>query len=557
MTRRPRQRRRGERDAAPRAAPAAAQRPAGAAAPGPRLPSWAAFGLALASGSLWFLASPPFDLAGLAWVAMLPLLYAIQSAPTPGRAALYGWVAGMVTTGGGFYWLIALLRRFAGFSLPAAAGVFVLFCAYQGCISMASAWTLRRVRDHVPVPFAVLCPLVVVTFERLVPELFPCGLWISQSWHPLVLQIAELTGPLGVTALLFMVNGALYALLIGRRAALRQALVAALVVAVVLGGGALRMRQVDAAVAQAPTLAVGLVQPNAAYPIDGPIPRAAARDMLAALHEQTEQLVRDGAELVVWSEGSYPFQLPRDLAADFAAGSPYAIRPGAPVPLVVGALTVARGSEEAYNSALLVDRDGRVTGRYDKVRLLAFGEYVPAIEAFPWLRELLPAGAGRFTAGAGPATLSLTGADGATRALGPVICYEDILQGYLRRVGALHPDLLVNLTSDGWFGAATEPWQHLALSVFASIELRTTLVRAVNSGVSALVDPNGRLIAHSAARDPYRAPHPAERLLVRAPLLAGGRTVFVVVGNLFGDLCGAATGVLLVLALRRARRARR
>ncbi len=192
-----------------------------------------------------------------------------------------------------------------------------------------------------------------------------------------------------------------------------------------------------------------------------------------------------------------------------------------------------------------------MAGRYDKVRLLAFGEYIPGIEYLPWLRKLLPAGTGRFTAGAGPGVLPLQGPAGGVWRLGPVICYEDILQEYMRGVGQLHPNLLVNLTSDSWYGADTEPWEHLALAVFASVELRVAMVRAVNSGVSALIDPNGRVLAKTYADDPYRNPRAADGIVVAAPRMQGGRTVYVAVGNLFAYLCLAATLIVLGAALRK------
>jgi apolipoprotein N-acyltransferase len=137
-----------------------------------------------------------------------------------------------------------------------------------------------------------------------------------------------------------------------------------------------------------------------------------------------------------------------------------------------------------------------------------------------------------------------------------VICYEDILQGFIRGVGQLHPDLLVNLTSDSWFGADTEPWEHLALAVFASVELRVSMVRSVNSGVSVLIDPNGRVTQKTYANDPYRHPRDADGLLVTAPKMAGGHTLFVAVGNLFAYLCSAGTLAFLAIALARARRLR-
>ncbi len=90
--------------------------------------------------------------------------------------------------------------------------------------------------------------------------------------------------------------------------------------------------------------------------------------------------------------------------------------------------------------------------------------------------------------------MSFQASPGQTWQLGPVICYEDLLTDFVRKLGELHPNLLVNLTVDSWYGAFSEPWEHLALSVFATIELRVALIRAVNSGVSALIDPNGRLL---------------------------------------------------------------
>ena len=189
---------------------------------------------------------------------------------------------------------------------------------------------------------------------------------------------------------------------------------------------------------------------------------------------------------------------------------------------------------------------------YDKVRLLAFGEYIPGIDYFPWLRNFLPEGAGKFTAGNGPLTLNLQGPDGQVWKLGPVICYEDLLPGFVRRVGQLRPNLLVNLTSDSWFGAATEPWDHLALSVFASVELRVSLVRAVNSGVSALIDPNGRVLQKTYADDPYRNPQPSDGIIVDAPRMEGGNTVYVAVGNLFAYFCIATTLILAGVAAKRA-----
>jgi apolipoprotein N-acyltransferase len=515
-----------------------------------KLNFYGAFGLVTLSGCLWFLAVTPFDLSALAWIAAVPMLLAVDRASTFKQALFLGWWAGVVETAGGFYWLIDVMQRFADFPWWAAALVLLLFCAARALIFLLFTGIVCGIRRWRRIPMTLLAPMVMVSCELAVPQLFPCGQWISQAWHPLVIQIAELTGPLGVTALLMLINGALYDLAVDRRAARYPALAAAALLAAALIFGAVRMRQIDDIVAQAPRLKIGLVQPNFAYTTNGEFSRDEAIRQLTALQAQSRRLQRAGAQLVVWSEGAYPATLPRDFAADFAPESLGMIRRGVTVPVMAGAEMYDPTHEDAFNSAILLDADGRVTGRYDKVRLLAFGEYIPGIDAFPWLRKFLPPGIGKFTAGAGPGVMTLQGPGGQVWKLGPVICYEDILQGYLRGVGQLHPDLLVNLTSDSWFGAETEPWEHLALAVFASVELRVSMVRAVNSGVSAIIDPNGRLLQKTYANDPYRNPRAEDGVVVTAPGLSGGHTVYVAVGNLFAYLCMAATLILLGVAIR-------
>jgi apolipoprotein N-acyltransferase len=513
------------------------------------------FALATVSGCLWFLACTPFDLWPLAWVAGVPMLLAIDRAPTLRTALLLGWWAGVVETAGGFYWLIDTTQRFTDAPWIGAALVLLLFCATRAIIFLLFTAIVYAIRcggagHRRPVPMALLAPLAMPVCEFIVPQVFPCGQWITQAWHPLVIQIAELTGPLGVTALLMLVNGALYDLLSRNPAARYSVLACTLVVGAALLFGALRMRQIDELIAHAPRLKIGLVQPNFAYTNDGDFSREEALRELAALQEQSHRLEQAGAQLVVWSEGSYPVALPRDFSMDFPPESLAMIRRGFATPLVLGANTMQSADSEPFNSALLLDQNGRAAGRYDKVRLLAFGEYIPGVDLFPWLRSLLPPGSGKFKAGAGPAVMSVQGPNGEIWRLGPLICYEDLLPEFIHRVGELHPDVLVNLTSDQWFGADTEPWEHLALSVFSTIELRVALVRSVNSGISAMIDPNGRLVAKTYAIDPYRHPHASDGIVVSAPKMSGGNTLFVAWGDWFAYLCAIALIAIAVLVYR-------
>jgi len=510
---------------------------------------WRALSLCVLSGCLWFLACTPYNLWLLAWIAMVPGLFVLDNASTTRRAGYFCWTTGGVAVAGGFYWIVELLRRFADMPTPLARLVFLLFCATQGIAFLFFGMTVHFIRRRKRLPMIVLAPLAMVTFEWLTPQVFPWHLAIVLAGHPLAIQIADLTGPLGVTALLLVVNGAIYDLITDRRHRLTSPLAAAIFLATSLLYGSGRMRHFDALSATVSKLRIGIVQPNVAYNEKGVRHPEWARSQLDDLQEQSRQLERAGAQLIVWSEVSYPYTIPRDLQADFPETSPMRIRRGFTTPTVIGALTHAPGDQYSYNSGLLLDRGGTITGRYDKMRLLAFGEHIPGGDMFPWLRDLVPPGFGNFSPGKNADPLPLTVPGQLNVSVGTAICYEDILPGFLREVSAHRPQLIINLTNDTWFGEKVEPWEHLALATFASVEQRTAIVRAVNSGVSAFIDPNGRIVEKTYAVDPYLHPHPASSSIATLPLLEAGHTVYAQVGNLFAWLCAVSILALLLMGV--------
>ena len=526
----------------------------------------AALAVSAVTGALMVLATAELDIWPLGWVAVTPLLWAVDRAPTRRRALLCGWTAGLAANAGGFYWIVTLLAGHGGLPLPLAILGLLLLCAYQALVFLlfaAAVRGLRRLRTErgaPPLPMALIAPLALVTFEVLVPFLFPWFLAITQAWVPPVIQIAELTGPVGVSAILAAAGGAIYDA--ARGPTLRRRLVPVAATAVAIGAvliyGAVRMAAVDARRERAPTLLVGVVQSN--IPMHGVGGVEAAQIELAALQRASAELEARGAQLLVWPETSYPFGIPRALETDVDPQGPGRIRRGFTAPLVFGAITTPSDRDAApYNSALMLEGDGRLTGRYDKIHLLLFGESIPGVETFPWLRDLLPASAGHLSSGEEVTTFSLEVGNARYR-LGPMICYEDILPRFGRRLGALHPHLLVNLTNDAWFGDTAEHAQHLALSVFRAVELRTDMVRAVNTGISAVVDAAGRVRARTTVTDPDPTV-PATRadpLLAEVALVEGGHTFYARFGDVFGYLCVAATlGPWLLSPWLRRRRPRR
>jgi apolipoprotein N-acyltransferase len=187
------------------------------------------------------------------------------------------------------------------------------------------------------------------------------------------------------------------------------------------------------------------------------------------------------------------------------------------------------GNPQLYDSAVLADGSGRILGTYDKMVLVPFGEYIPFGDTFPRLYSWLPQ-TGRFRPGENVEPLQFNGC-----VLSVSICYEDIFPGQIRLLmagGRDHriPELMLNLTNDSWYGKTVEPMEHLALASFRSIEHRRSLVRATNTGISAFVDPVGRLVHYSGLWT-------KETLIDRVPMMRG-RTIYAVIGDWLGWACG-------------------
>ena len=196
-------------------------------------------------------------------------------------------------------------------------------------------------------------------------------------------------------------------------------------------------------------------------------------------------------DLLVWPESAYTFFIPEHMT-----NVKERVLGPVSTPTIFGGLTRRRGEDRmrAYNTAYLADGDGEVLGTYDKTYLLMFGEYLPFGETFPVLYEYSP-NSGRFTPGDHVRPLTLPHPEHADIRMSTLVCYEDVLPRFTRSaVREGNPHLLVNVTNDSWFGDTQEPWVHLALAKFRAVEHHRALVRSTNSGVSAFVDPVGRVL---------------------------------------------------------------
>lgn len=408
-------------------------------------------GNASLSGLMWFAALTKFDLWFLAWIAMIPLLLAVERAPSMRRALFFAWWAGLVLNAGGFYWLVEVLARFGNFSRFVATLLFLFFCSYQAVRIILFVWLFRRIRSRTNLPAALVVPIVMVTAELCVPFVFPYHLAVTQAQQLHVIQVADLTGPVGVTALLLMINGALYDVVAGGRRRFTAAAVAIAILTGALVYGHIRMKQFAQRRTQAPKLRVGIVQPNIAF--DEKTIGGTLMNNLAEVQARSAELEDEGAELIVWSETIYPALIWRQTPGDWHEGHPLRIRQGFAAPLIFGALTadLFDRNRSTYNSALMLAPNGMFAGRYDKSNLLMFGEYVPGAEMFPSLQKLVPDSVGGLVAGKDIVTFPFQAKDGRLWRLAPTICLEDIMPAPGRKLARLRPHLLVNLTDDSWF----------------------------------------------------------------------------------------------------------
>lgn len=496
--------------------------------------------LAVLAGLLYCGAQPPVAVGALAFVALVPLLSAARDAG-PGRGLVLGWITGTIACNGlTSASIFTALRRahhpawLAGaeaFAVPQLAGA-IYFTAFGAYVAL-----LERRRPTSPgrlfaVPAAwVACEVVRSRLGHGMPWVLLAHSQVDRLW---LLQVADLGGAAAVSFVIALANVVVAASLEGRLryAPWRRATAAAIgVVAATLAYGAIQSARWSAP--RGASLDVALVQ--AAIPDAWRTTLARLPDTLDRYRHLVTEAVATHPELVV---------LPENAAGVAVTANPEVVAnvtgalAGGDTMLLLGApRAVALTPERATirNSAFLLDAGGRVRGVYDKLHLVPFGE------TSTWL--LPPALAARlgladdYSAGDAPALLETGGVP-----FGVLICWEGIHADAARTLVRRGARFLVNLSNDDWFGGRAATEQHFRATLLRAVETRRFLLRATNSGVTAIVDPAGRVVATAARGVPAvtrgrvtaeRAPTPYARV---------------------GDAFGAACALLAVTFLRRPRR---
>ncbi len=448
---------------------------------------------AVGSGLLVALAFPRPSLYPLAWIGLTPLL--VTGSRRPFRAGL---LAGSVFFALVLYWLNIVMTTYGRLALPLALAAWLLLSVYLALFWAVPFWGTLRLRALCRLSPVLVFPVFWVGCEYLRGWLltgFPWALLgYSQQPFAWLLQTADLFGVYGVSFLVALVNALLAEILLRRREGrplpLRTLLAVGCLLAAALGYGAWRLEAPAPGGRKEWTVALAQGNIDQAQKWD-------ARFLYATLdiyRRLSRQATQAGAELTVWPESAAPFYFqepgrPRSQVIATARESGGYLLLGAP------AYDRKDGRIRFYNSAYLLNAAGEVLGRSDKIHLVPFGEYVPLKWLLPFVDKLV-VGIGDFSPGR-VMPLRMNG-----RSLGVLVCYEAIFPDIARRYVRRGSDLLVNITNDAWFGRSSAPWQHLEMAAFRAVEQRIWLLRAANTGVSALISPTGRIVRHSRLFEP-------------------------------------------------------
>lgn len=500
--------------------------------------------LAVLSGLCLAASLPSLEIAPLAWIGLVPLLIAIHGRSL--RAAFgLGWVTGTVFFLATCYWIVHTIGHYTAVPVPLAAGILLLMSSVLGCYHGAFALGLRWFENR-RLPAVWLAPALWVTLEWLRGWFFIGFPWAALGYsqyrfHALV-QMAEVTGVYGVSAVLVLFNVVVGAVLLAHGSGARRNLPAlatlTLLVVLLVGLGSWRVATL-AALPAAGTMRVGLTQGNVEQ--DRKWDPAFQSETMERYRQLTLAAGRENPGLIVWPETAVPFffqepgpqrdellALARQVRTPILFGSPaFRQLPG--------------GRLEQLNRAYLVLPDGREAGVYDKMELVPFGEYVPFQSVFFFVSRMVTA-VGNIGPGLVPTVFELPGGR-----FGTLICYEGVFPALTRRFVAGGANFLVNVTNDAWFGKTSAPYQHLAQDTFRAIENRVPLVRAANTGISAVVDPDGEI----------RWQGPLFEMLWHVEEISWKdvRTFYTRFGDVFVWACALATAAALAFGIARRRRA--
>ncbi len=500
----------------------------------PAFPSRGAAVLALLSAALVVLSFPDFNLYALAWVALVPLLVAVMRSTRASHGFFLGWLTGATYLYASTYWLTYPMIHYAGIPSWIAYPLLAPATLIVGLFPALACYVLARLALRWGARAVFAAPLLWVAGEwarlQVTGQLWN-ALGYTQAYTPELIQAARWGGVYAVSFFLVMCSAAVAYLFIekgARRFIVAPGALLALACVVWLNARTLQTEVMPSPMTNANASAVVIaVQPNVIPDFTRPAAEVRAlfqrhltlsAGALAAV--EADANLRDLPRVVIFPESPMNFQYKRDAAfrealADFASRHRTSVLFNAMEP-------APRGG--SYNSAVLVDEGGRLVGQYDKIQLLAFGEYVPLPSWLPG-REFVRGVVGEFTPGERYTLMPL----GEIQS-GVFICFESAFPDIARRFADGGADVLINISNDAYQGRTAVLRQHLANSIFRAVETNRPLLRVTNTGITARISPRGVILDETPGYEP----------MARVWTITTARraqTFYTRYGDLFAVLC--------------------
>jgi apolipoprotein N-acyltransferase len=490
----------------------------------------------VASGLALSIAFPPSNIAALSWVAFVPLLFAMRREPAR-RVFVYAWIQGFVFSAATFFWIVGSLRASTHTALFESIVQLLLLAVIDGLLAGAAFALGKFIHWRAHVFLAISVPVAWVAVEWL-RTFLPVGLWtpVGSAFYRNLTLIQFSDGVYGLSALVLLVNVAIYKLIAGWESMLARVSTAVVAGGLVVGAtifGTVRMNQIERAPGTG-SLKIAILRGD---PLQGihrnpPDPRSA----FGAYADQTRAAARLHPDLTIWPETDLPFDFEPG-AAD--ADSPesqtnyearvLALARATHGPILLVASPIDSGSDgvATRKCAYLVSADGQVAGYHKQAVLAPFGRYA-SMRAM--LRRFADESIGYVMRSSRRAIFDVKGAG-----LAVLIGYESRFPNLARRAVNAGANVLINVASDSWFANSSASRHFLAMEAMRAVENHTPIVRASSAGITAVITPTGRIVPATAL-----AGHDTEIETVR---WKRADTFYTRFGDLFAESCFGRAGV--------------
>lgn len=504
--------------------------------------------LAATSGILLTASFPRTNLFWLAWVSLVPLLYALKGL-SRNESFRLGLITGLVHYLTLIYWLVHTMRTYGYLPLYLSILVLLLLSFYLAVYFAVFSAAIPALCSK-PLSLLIIGPSLWVTLEYIRSFLFSGFPWellgYSQYCWLSIIQLSDITGVYGVTFLIVFSNISILLILlyfsqkkwqeimVTRKLTLAALGTLIFMVSLSFTYGKWRITFVDELIAKSESSRVAIVQGNIEQSVkwDNAFKISTTKKYI----DLSGQLKATTPQLIVWPETATPFYFLyepelsqmvlngiKDTNTYFLIGSPSFSRDN--------------GSVHYYNSAYLISPAGDPIGKYDKAHLVPFGEYVPLRKWLPFLGKMVQ-GVGDFMTGPKGKVLKWNHSG-----LGVLICYEIIFPDLSRAMAKNNASLLLNITNDAWYGISSAPYQHFSMAVFRAVENKRSLIRSANTGISGYIHPTGRVIAKT---DIFQ-----DAILTKDVPILKHRTIYTQFGDIFALLCSAICLIALLSRIKK------